>query len=65
MPYDAYVDHPGINYICRMLDTKEDKTDLWLIFELCGKPLSKTIFDVKGEFYRGERIYQVLHKNDM
>jgi len=23
------------------------------------------MFDVKGEFYRGERIYQVLHKEDL
>lgn len=35
------------------------------MFELCGKPLSKTLFEVKGEFYKGERIYSVLHKEDI
>ena len=48
-----------------MFDCKEDKGDLWLIFEVCGKPLSKALFEVKGEFYRGERIYSVLHSADM
>lgn len=65
MPFDAYTQNPGINSLCKLLDSKEDKSDLWLVFELCGKPLSKTIFDVKGEFYKGERIYQVLHKEDI
>ena len=31
------------------------------MFELCGKSVCKELMDVKGEFYRGERIYQVLH----
>lgn len=47
----------GLQYLCKMLDSRDERQDLWLIFELCGKPLSKTIFDVKGEFYKGERIY--------
>jgi hypothetical protein len=44
-----------------MLDFCDDSKDLWLIFELCGKPLSKAMYEVKGEFYRGERIYSVGH----
>jgi len=42
-----------------MLDYKEDKNDLWLIYELCGKPLSKLLFNAKGQFFKGERIYEV------
>ena len=52
----------GIDYLCKLIDHKEDKQDLWLVFEVCGKPLSKTIFEVKGEFYKGERIYSVVHR---
>ncbi|CDW87876.1 protein kinase domain containing protein [Stylonychia lemnae] len=65
VPYDAYSQNPGISSLCKLFDSKDDKQDLWLVFELCGKPLSKTMFDVKGEFYKGERIYQVLHKEDL
>ena len=60
-PYPAFAGHPGLEYICKLLDHQEDKLDLWLIFELCGKPLSKLLFDVRGEFYKGERIYSVRH----
>jgi hypothetical protein len=45
-----------------MLDSIDDKHDLWLAMELCGQPLSKRMFDVKGEFFKGERIYSVTHK---
>eukprot|EP00347_Sterkiella_histriomuscorum_P016998 403351053 len=65
VPFEAYSSNPGINYLCKLLDNKEDKQDLWLIFELCGKPLSKSLFEVKGEFYKGERIYQVLHREEL
>ena len=45
-----------------LLDSVEDKKDLWLIYELCpGKTLNEHLFDVKGEFYKGERIYMVHH----
>lgn len=45
-----------------LLDSVEDKKDLWLIYELCpGKTMNEQLFDVKGEFYKGERIYMVHH----
>jgi len=45
-----------------MLDSVEDKKDLWLIYELCpGRTMNEHLFDVKGEFYKGERIYMVHH----
>jgi serine/threonine protein kinase len=46
------------------LDTAEDKKDLWLIYEVCeGKSLNEGMFEVKGEFFKGERIYMVNHSN--
>jgi hypothetical protein len=33
---EAYRNHPGIEYLCRMLESVEEKHDLWLIMELCG-----------------------------
>lgn len=40
----------------------EDKKDLWLIYEVCsGRNLNECLFDVKGEFFKGERVYGVRH----
>ena len=48
--------------ICMLMDSVEDKKDLWLIYELCeGKTMNEHMFDVRGEFYKGERIYMVHH----
>ena len=45
-------------------DSVEDKKDLWMIYELCpGKTMNEHLFEVKGEFYKGERIYMVHHSN--
>jgi len=45
-----------------LLDSVEDKKDLWLIYELCpGRTMNEHLFEVKGEFYKGERIYMVHH----
>lgn len=50
--------------LCLLLDYVEDKKDLWLIYELCqGKTMNEALFEVKGEFYKGERIYMVHHSN--
>ena len=54
----------GGEYVCKLLDYQEDKKDLFLIYELCtGKTMNEHLFDVKGEFYKGERIYFVNHSN--
>ena len=47
-----------------MQDSVEDKRDLWLIYEVCdGRTMNEHLFDVKGEFYKGERIYMVHHSH--
>ena len=44
--------------ICMLLDSIAEKKDLWLIYELApGKTINEHMFTVKGEFYKGERIY--------
>jgi len=63
----------GGENVCLLLQYIEEKKDLWLIYELCnGKTMNEYLFDVKGEFYKGERIYLVNHsvfyhqlRNDM
>ena len=45
-----------------MLDSVAEKRDFWLIYELCsGQTLNEHLFNVKGEFYKNERIYMVHH----
>ena len=45
-----------------LIDSVEDRKDLWLIYELCeGRTLNELLFEVKGEFYKGERLYKVHH----
>jgi len=58
--FDADIDptdFPGIKYIAELLDINEDKNDLWLTYELGGLTLTKNLFEVKGEFFKGERVY--------
>ena len=64
IPHPNLVQQSGISNICKLLNHEEDKSDLWLVFETCGKPLSKTLYEVKGEFYKCERIYSVIHNSD-
>lgn len=56
-------DFPGIKYIAELLDVNEDKNDLWLTYELGGMTLTKNLFEVKGEFYKGERVYHCSHQD--
>ena len=50
---------PGILSIAKLIDAIEENKDLWLVYEVGGKPLSKVLTEVKGEFFKGERIYRV------
>ena len=54
----------GGENLCRLLKYTEDKKDCWLIYEVCkGQTMNEALFNVKGEFYKGERIYMVHHSN--
>lgn len=48
-----------VDHIAKLLDTRTDRSDVWAIFEAGGESLSKAIFDMKGEFCKGERVYRV------
>ena len=40
----------------------DEAKDLFLVYELCpGKTMNEHLFEVKGEFYEGQRIYKVNH----
>jgi hypothetical protein len=41
----------------------EEAKDTWIAYEVGNQPLGKLLFEVKGEFYKGERIYNVTHKD--
>ena len=48
-----------MNYITQFLYHKQTSKDLWMVFELGGQTLSKVLYEMKGEFFKGERVYQV------
>ena len=54
--------YPGIKMIARLLDVIEEPRDYWLVYEVGAQSLTKLLFEVKGETYKGERIYSVLHQ---
>lgn len=49
-----------LSNIVRVLQTFETRTDIWIVMEHGGQPLSKVLFTTRGEFYRGERVYRVV-----
>jgi len=54
--------HNGYTNIANYIETLEDAKDMWVIYELGGASLTKMLFEIKGEFYKGERIYKVTHQ---
>ena len=55
--------HIGLSSIARLLSVVEENKDSWLVYEVGKQALGSLMFDVKGEFFRGERIYNVFHKD--
>ena len=54
--------NPGIKSIARLLNQVDEAKDFWLVYEVGSEPLGKHLTEVKGEFYKGERIYNVAHQ---
>jgi dual specificity tyrosine-phosphorylation-regulated kinase 2/3/4 len=48
--------------IAKLHAVVDEHKDFWLIYEVGSMPLSKLLFDWKGETYKGERIYGVQHQ---
>jgi len=40
-----------------MIEYKVTEKDAWLVFELGGTTLTNLLSTIKGEFFKGERIY--------
>lgn len=53
----------GIGNVIRFIDFKQTSQDTWLVFELGGSSLTKLLFEIKGEFVKGERIYNVSYSS--
>jgi len=53
--------YPGIQSIAKLLDYTETKRDIWLVMEYGGSSLTKCVYEIRGEFLRGERLYRVSH----
>ena len=51
------IQHPAMDSIAKLLSSKVEKSDLWAIFEVGGSSLSKSLFQLKGEFIKSERMY--------
>ena len=51
--------YEGRDNIALLLEKIEDENDIWLCYTLEGKSLNSNLFQVKGEFFKGERIYSV------
>jgi dual specificity tyrosine-phosphorylation-regulated kinase 2/3/4 len=60
---DSNISHKGHKYISHLMEKINEKRDWWLVYELGGDSLSKMLFEVKGEFHNGERIYFINHQN--
>jgi dual specificity tyrosine-phosphorylation-regulated kinase 2/3/4 len=52
---------PASDSIIQLLDSRVEKSDLWAFYEVGGTSLSKALFQVKGEFVKGERMYRIEH----
>ena len=55
--------HSGLRHIAGLKQVIEESKDVWLAYEVGQQPLGKHMFDVKGEFFHGERIYSVIHRS--
>ena len=60
LPQEDVRRYLGIKNIASFIEHKTSRHDEWLVSELGGKTLNKHLFDIKGEFFKGERIYRVF-----
>ena len=55
--------YPGIRSIAKLITTIDTPTDLWLVFEKCGIPLTELLWELKGSFHNGTRIYKCRRRS--
>jgi len=54
--------NPSTINIAKCLDVIEEAKDVWMVYELGGQSLTKQLFEIKGEFFKGERLYKITHQ---
>jgi len=52
---------PGMLHLTRLLGHFETKRDIWLVMDYGGTSLTKSVYEIKGEFHKGERLYRANH----
>jgi hypothetical protein len=52
----------GYANICKMNFNKADSKDIWIGYELGGETLNTLLFNVKGAFHNGQRMYCIEHQ---
>ena len=55
--------HPGLAHISLLQHSVSDSKDTWLLYDVGGDSLTKALFTLKGEFYKGERVYGIRHSD--
>lgn len=53
---------PGHSNIISLHACEETRRDIFCVFEIGGKCLTKHLFEMKGEFSNGARIYRIVHQ---
>ena len=43
----------------KLVSLSQNQRDLWLAYELGGQTISKRVYEMKGEFHKGERLYRI------
>jgi hypothetical protein len=49
----------GYQNLIEIKSMESSSRDIWILQELGGKTLSKAMYTLKGEFFKGERVYSV------
>ncbi len=57
--YIIFCSIKALKNITALLGYSITNRDVFLEFELGGSTLSKSLFEIKGQFFKGERVYQV------
>ncbi|EAS00330.2 Serine/Threonine kinase domain protein (macronuclear) [Tetrahymena thermophila SB210] len=60
---EKYQMYRGVNNLSKMMNYEIKQVDTWIYYELCGESLGSSLYELKGEGYRGEeRVYRVHYK---
>ncbi|KAL4480297.1 hypothetical protein ABPG74_020813 [Tetrahymena malaccensis] len=49
----------GINNFLKCYEIRHTQKDIFIVYELGGGSLSSILYEIKGEFYKNERVYKI------